>query len=888
MTSDRVLRWCARSYAQLLWVLRVRDSRERHAIREDGERLLKAAHTHGHLTLATTWLALVWDLVFIGARHDVAQALRALVRAPGVTVGISLLLGLGVAATTTLFAFVDAVLLRPLPYDQPDRLVMMFESNVSQDRLREGPSPGNVLDWAARKDTFDAITAMMTVSATLRERDGGTPISGVHVTRGFFDVYRRQPRLGRTFHADEFEGAASITSRQASSGEPVLVLSHHLWQALGADPQIVGRTVYVEGRDWRVIGVMPEDFVVPDAAAAFWAPWDMRVSYRGARFPHGPPRDARFLRVVGRMNAGMSIEGAAARMQTLASGLEAEHPETNAGWSIRLFPLADEIARTSRRELLLVFAAMFCLLLLVCANVASLAIARGVARAREMAIRLALGASGSRVTRQLIAESVLSAIVTIVIAILLTAWWVDAALSIAPAGIPRMHEMAMNARVASFAAVLALLVTAVGNAVPTFRASRTPIAGALKDGVAVSASVSGRLRAGLVVAEIAAAVMLLVGAGLLARTFAELRRVDVGFDTSHLLVLPITPDAARYRTPAQTTDYYRRVLISLREVPAIESVAAVTSLPMSTIGSDFTRPYWPEHVRLGGPGSDDGKAVSQASIRMATPGYFGTLGVRLMAGREFTDRDDADAPRVVIINQKLARNAWGTENPVGRHLILDYQRGPYPYEVVGVVRDARHDGPRSEPMPEIFIPHSQNPYLVMNVIARTTLDPVAVAQTARAYALRVDRDQPVHSVTTMDQLLGDAVQLDRFAMLLITLFAVGGLITAGGGVYALLAYTVVQRRREIALRMALGASPRRVARSIVMESLLLAVAGGTIGIVGAAASSRFARTLLFGVAPQDPVTLVTAVAVLLVVVVAASWLPARRAALIDPARAMRI
>ena len=850
--------------------------------REDGERLLKAAHARGRVTLATTWFALLWDLVFVGARHDLAQALRALVRAPGVTVGISLLLGLGVAATTTLFAFVDAVLLRPLPYDQPDRLVMMWESNVSQDRLREGPSPGNVVDWVARNDAFDAITASMTVSATLRGRDGGTPITGVHVTRGFFDVYRRQPRLGRTFHADEFEGAASITSRQPSSGEPVIVLSYRLWQTLGADPQVVGRTVYVEGRDWRVIGVMPEDFVVPDAAAAFWAPWDMRVSYRGARFPNGPPRDARFLRVVGRMKAGMSIEGAEARMQTLASGLASEHPDTNAGWSIRLSPLADEIARTSRLELLLVFAAMFCLLLLVCANVASLAIARGVARAREIAIRLALGARGSRVTRQLIAESVLSAIVTMVIAIVLTAWWVDAALSIAPAGIPRMHEVAMNARVASFAAVLALLVTAVGNAVPTFRASRTPIAGALKDGAAVSASASGRLRAGLVVAEIAAAVMLLVGAGLLARTFAELRRVDVGFDTSNLLVLRITPDAARYRTGAQTTDYYRRVLNSLREVPAIESVAAVTALPMSTIGSDFTRPYWPEHAR------PEGKPVSEASIRMATPGYFGTLGLPLIAGREFTDRDDADAPRVVIINQKLARNAWGTENPVGRNLVLDYQRGPYPYEVVGVVRDARHDGPRSEPVPEIFIPHSQNPYLVMNVIARTTLDPVAVAQTARAYALRVDPDQPVHSVTTMDQLLGDAVQLDRFAMLLITLFAVAGLITAAGGVYALLAYTVVQRRREIALRMALGASPRRVARSIVMESLVLAVAGGTIGIVGAAASSRFARTLLFGVAPQDPVTLVTAVAVLLVVVVAASWLPARRAALIDPGRAMRI
>ena len=275
MTSDRVLRWCARSYARLLWVLRVRDRRERQAIREDGERLLEAAHAQGPVALATTWLALVWDLVFIGARHDLAQALRALVRAPGVTVGISLLLGLGVAATTTLFAFVDAVLLRPLPYDQPDRLVMMWESNVALDRLREGPSPGNVVDWVARNDVFDAITASMTVSATLRGGDGGTPITGVHVTRGFFDVFRRQPRLGRTFQVDEFTGATSITSRQPSSGEPVIVLSHRLWQTLGADPQVVDQTIHVEGRDWRVIGVMPEDFAVPDAAAAFWAPWDM-------------------------------------------------------------------------------------------------------------------------------------------------------------------------------------------------------------------------------------------------------------------------------------------------------------------------------------------------------------------------------------------------------------------------------------------------------------------------------------------------------------------------------------------------------------------------------------------------------------------------------------
>jgi putative ABC transport system permease protein len=853
---------------------------DRRDIRRDGEQLLEEARARGRVSYVTTWIALRWDVMFGGSRHDLAQALRSVVRTPTITFGISLLLGLGVAATTTLFAFVDAVLLRPLPYDQPDRLVMLFESNLAQDRPREGPSPGNVVDWVERNDAFDAITAMMRVAATLRDRDGGTPVMGQHVTRGFFDVHRRQPLLGRTFDAKEYDGATSITTRQASAGEPVIVISHRLWQTLGADPQIVGRTIAVEGRDWRVIGVMPQDFAVPDTATAFWAPWDMVTSYR-PRFPQGPPRDARFLRVVGRMKTGMSLAGAEARMQTLAGAMAAEQPEWNAGWTVRLSPLADEIASSSRLELLLVFGAMTCLLLLLCANVASLAIARGLGRAREMAIRLALGARGSRVTRQLIAESALGAGITLAIALVLTAWWVDAALSIAPADIPRLQEVALNGRVALFAAALAFVVTAIGNAVPTLRASRTPIAGALKDGAAVSVSGSGRLRAGLVIAEIAAAVMLLVGAGLLARTFSELRRVDVGFDTRNLLVMRITPDAARYRD-RQTTEYYNRVLSALREVPAIKSAAAVTALPMSAIGSDFTRPYWPEHAR------PDGTRIPQASVRMATPGYFETLGLPVLAGREFTDRDGADAPSVVVINQALARNAWGTDNPIGRNLVLDYQRGPYPYEVVGVVRDDRHKGPRSEPVPEIFIPHAQNPYLVMNVIARTTVDPITVAQMARANALKIDPDQPVHSVTTMEQLLGDAVQLDRFAMLLITLFALGGLITAAGGVYALLAYTVVQRRRDIALRMALGASPQRVARSIVTESLVLAAAGGTIGLIGAAVGSRFLRTLLFGVAPQDPVTIVTAVVVLLIVVVAASWLPARRASLIDPSRAMRI
>jgi len=875
-------RRASRAYGRLLWLLRGRDPQEQRAIKDDAERLLDAARERGRGALAATWLALMWDLVIVGAGHDLARALRSLVRAPGFALTVSLLLGMGVAATTTLFALVNAVLLKPLPYDDPERLVMLWESNVPQNRLREGPSPGNLNDWVAHNEAFEALTGWWTAQATLRGRDGSAPVTGVQVTTGFFEVFRRAPLLGRTFAADEYIGRPSIPSGQTGGLEPLLVLSHRLWQSLGADPALVGGTVYVEGRNWRVLGVMPADFAIPDANAAFWTPWDMRESYRGARFPDGPPREARFLRAVGRVTPGLSREAAAERMEILAARLAADHPRTNSEWGVQLVPLRVELVRSSRTELLLVFGAVFCLLLLVCANVASLAIARSAARARETAIRFALGAGRPRIVREHLAEAALCAVLTALVAIVFTAWSLGAAIAFAPPEIPRLHEVDLNARVVSFSVALALLVTIIGVVLPGLRGRSPAIASTLKDGAPVSGQHASRVRRALVVAEIGVTVVLLVGAGLLARSFAGLQRVDPGFDVRNLLVLRIAPDVTRYQRAPLVTDYYGRVLDSIRELPGVASAAAVTVLPMSTIGSDFYRPYWLEGARPAG------NALPQANVRMATPGYFTTLGLPLVSGREFSAQDAVDAPRVVIINESLARSAWQGEDPVGRTLILDYQGGPTERQVVGVVRDARYDGPRSDPAPEIFIPHAQNPYLVMNVVVRTKTDPGALAQAARTQALRVDPDQPVHSVTTMERLLDDTMQQDRFAMLFVALFAAAGLLTAATGVYALLAYTVAQRRREIAVRMAIGASSSSVAWLIVMESLTLAVVGCVVGALGVAAVSRLAQSVLFGIAPQDPLTLVATAAVLLATVLTASWLPARRAARINPVSAMRI
>ena len=868
-----------RVYDHLVSRLRRRDREERRAIQDDAKRLLDAAGTRGRRAVAATWVHLIGDLI-AGLRHDFTQARRSLMRAPAFTVTAACLLGLGVAATTTLFALVNAVILKPLPYDHPERLVVVWESNALQQRLREGPSPGNVADWVAQNDVFESLTAWWTTSATWRGPDGGAPVTGVQVTKGFFEVFRRAPLLGRTFADDEYPGRPSIASGRTGGKEPLLVLSHRLWQSLGADPGLVGGTVHVEGRDWRVLGVMPADFAVPDAVAAFWTPWDIREAYRGPRFPDGPPRDFRFLRVAGRLKPEVTREAAAARMEVVAARLAGEHPRTNAGWTVQLAPLADEVTRSSRAGLILVFGAVFCLLLLVCANVASLAIARRAARARERAIRMALGAGRSRLVREQVAEAVFCAILTATIAMAITASSLGAAIAFAPSDIPRLHEVALDGSVVGFAIGLALAATIVGVLVPGLRRRSATVAPALRGGMPLSGRGASSTRRALIAAEIGVTVVLLAGAGLLMRSFASLQRVNPGFDVEKLLVLRITPDVTKYRGEL-VSDYYARVLDAISQLPGVRSAAAVTVLPMSTIGSDFYRPYWVDGAR---PAEF---AATQANVRMATPGYFSTLGLSLVSGREFSASDAAGAPRVVIVNERLARSAWKDQDPIGRSIIVDYQGDASPRQIVGVVRDARYGGPRSQPAAEIFIPHAQNPYVVMNVVARTTVDANALARAARTQALSVDPDQPVHSVTTMRRLLQDTLQQDRFAMLFVALFAAAGLVTAATGVYALLAYTVAQRGREIAIRMAIGASASSVAWSVVRESLSLAAAGAVIGAIGLAVVAGLTRALLFGIAPQDPLTLTVTAAVLLATVLAATWFPARRAARIDPVAAMR-
>ena len=870
------MRFPDQTYRALLRMLRVGRSEEVSAIVADGRQLLADAQHEGRAAVVRLWVILFMDAVRTGVRLDVSHALRLMARAPGFTLTASLTLALGLTATTTMFVLVNGVLLRPLPYKEAQRVVMLWESNPSLSRPQDGPSPGNLLDLKERRGPFSHLAGWSTVKMTVRNGEGGIPVTASQVTDGFFDVFALSPVIGRTFSTLEYRGVA--VSRGSFGGhEPTLVLSHRLWQELGGDPAAVGGMLDVDGRQWRVIGVMPRDFDMPHQSM-LWIPWDPRAAYPPDRFPAGPPRDFRFLRAAARLSDGVTTESAGAWARTVGGQLASDFPAFNRDWAITLTPLSDFVLGRVSSGLVALFGAVALLLVLTAVNISSLMVARTLERTQELALRKALGASQLRVVRQLVIEAFLIAFLATLVSVLGTVLCLRGLIPFLPDSIPRLDELAVDFRVIMFSTALALLAASLGAGLTALLAHRSDLALVLKGSSArVTRSGAARLRGTLVVVEVALAVVLLVGAGLLVRSWVALHSVDPGFDPSNVVVLRVSADPRRYQG-GQTAEYFRKVVTSLGELPSVQSVAAVTALPMSEVGANF-RPFWPE-----GPRPD---APSVADVRMAMPEYFRTLRRPLDAGREFDQRDTQTSTRVVVVNESLATRTWGSHPPIGQRLVLDYLGGAYPYEVVGVTRDALYEGLRSEPRPEIFIPHAQNPYLLMNVIARTAVPAEDMLQAARAQVLSVDREQSVHSVTTLERLLDETLSTDRLALLLLTMFSVMGVVIAAAGVHALMTRTVVERRREIALRMALGASPETLMWSVLRESVSIGSLGVAFGVGAALAIGRVASSFLFGVMPYDPVTLVAVVAIIVAVTVMAAFLPARMAMRTDPMSILR-
>ena len=655
------------------------------------------------------------------------------------------------------------------------------------------------------------------------------------------------------------------------------VLTYELWQRrFGADPDILGKDVRFKNASWQIIGVMPQSFRTPGTLRGevqLFKPWDLESDY--AAKPN-QARDWRFLRAAARIAPGFTLAEARAEMDTIAASIAEDHPKTNHGWGVELVPLRDALIGNAKLALTILLGAVGLVLLLACANVTSLLLMRASGRSREMAVRTALGASRMRLVRQLFLESFLLAGVGGALGLALARIGVYAAPRFAPAGIPRIEETVLDTRVIVFAVLASGAAGILAGLAPAFQGTTTKLAETLKSaGGAVSADRRRhRLRALIVGAEIAAAVILLAGSGLFLRSFARVLAVDPGFDPDNLLVVRMRLDGEAYGGGG-AHPYYTRFLEEIRALPGVVAAGGTTGLPMDELDTDFERPFW----RTGEPRPEGGGGGVQ--IRMPTMGYFDAMRIPLLEGREVDIRDDRSRPRVLIVNETMARRTWPGESPVAKRLHIDYQGYEAIYDVVGVVGDTRFCGHENVPKPSVYIPHGQNPYLPLNIVVRTEGDPLSVAPLIRQTALAVDPAQPVHSIMTMEQLMGGYTGQDRFAAFLMTLFAGVALLLATIGIYGVVAYSVSQRQRELGLRLALGARSTDITRLVLGSGFRIASAGALVGLAGAVLASRYLETILFGISPTDPATLITAAAVLMGTVLVACYLPARKAARLD-------
>jgi putative ABC transport system permease protein len=815
---------------------------------------------------------------------DLRYAARGLRHQPGFALVALGTLALGIGANTALFTVLDAVVLRPLSYADPERLVAVFDTHRAQGRDHERPSPGNFLDWRARSRAFESMAAWQDGSGagTLRSDDEAIAIETVKVTPDFFRVLGVPPALGRTFTAEDERGAVFNVADRYSGGERVLVISHRLWKArFGGDPAIVDRDISVDGIRWRVLGVMPESFDAPRGTTEAWIPWDIVPSFPSAGFPEGPPRDYRFLNVIARLERGTSLEQAEADLQTLAAALAEEHPKANDGWSVRVVSLHEETVGHLRPAMTLLVGAVSLVLLLACANVASLQLARASARRREMAVRLTLGADRARLLRQLLTESLLLGLLGGFLGLVVAQATLSAILAAEPQGLPRLSQVALDGRALVFSLALSLLTGILFGLVPALEASRTPVAGALQDGGrgATAGPRTTRARRFLIVSEVATALVLLTGASLLARSFLKVIAVDPGFDPRDLAVLRVTLDHATYKTGAQSREFYRQLMRRLAALPGIQAVGAVTALPLSPVGTDFARPWWREGE------ADPGGSAPHVDIRMVTPGYFDAMRMTVLRGRSLNEADGVDTPRVIAVNETLARQAWPGREAIGQRLILDYRGGAYPYEVVAVVNDTHFRSLKTAPRPELFIPHAQNPYLDLSVVVRTAEEPASLLRTVRREIRVLDPRQPIHGFVTMDDLVRRSVSADRTVLL--GLLAGLALALAATGIYGVLSFLVAQRTQEIGLRMALGATRAQVVRLVMAESFRLTLVGCGAGFVVVLGFVRPMGRLLYGVGPVDPLALGGGLALVAAVALLAGLQPARRASRLDPLVALR-
>ena len=805
---------------------------------------------------------------------EAVYALRVLRRAPSVTMLSVATMGVGIGVSTILFALVSGILLQPLPYSDPEQLVRIFDANPQLGVERAGAASGNIDEWRRRSTRFDAVAGIYSMGRTLSSDTDAEVLITAQVSQDFFPMFGVAPLLGRTFREDEIRRGQFSSAAAPIGADPVAVIAYSLWQQrFGSDPSVVGRTVVLDRRPFKIIGVMPERFAMPDSRVQLWIAWDLSIDR---------PRDQHYLTAVGRLKSGASIAEAEDDLNGVARALGREYPESNAGWGVRLSPLHAETVGDTARLLWVLLAAVGLVLLVACANVALLSLLRGLDRSDEAAVRLALGASSARLVREFLIESSLLATAGALVGAFL-AYAGLRALPLLTTDLPRLEEVALDERVVLFIAGVTALAAMVSGVPPAWRRTRSASIAGLAGGSARTTAAAPRhvLRDAIVVAQVALSVVLLAGSGLLARSFMHLRAADPGFDPHGVLVLPIFLDTQAYSTGERVRSYYATLFGRLAAIPGVVAVGGATTIPTGPLQTDFERPVWPEQA------ADESQHVP-ASIRMVTPGYFPALGIGIADGRPFDDRDRPGAPNVVMISETLARRLWPGQQAVGRRLMVDYSTaGTYPHEIVGVVRDLRFRGPRSEPLAEVYIPHAQRSYLILNVTVRTSGDPRRLIPAARQVLKELDPQKPAHGAYLLADLVGATIARDRQAMLTLVLFAAAAVGLAVMSVSGVLSQRVRERSREIGIRIAMGADRSRVVGWVAGLGLRLIAGGLAIGLLSAWALTGTLAGLLYGVTPTDAATALIVVGLLLTVGIVASLIPSWRATRIDPAVILR-
>jgi putative ABC transport system permease protein len=799
---------------------------------------------------------------------DLRYGLRVLAKSPVFTTVAVLSLALGIGANTAIFSVVNGLLLRPLPYPGSQQIVAVWhtpppESFPGLDRF--SVSPANYLDWKSQNDVFEQMAAYGYDGFSLSTGTDPVAVTGVAVSSEFFSVLRTNASQGRTFFPEE----------EQSGRARVLVVSHGLWQrAFGANPNLIGQTLTLNSQSYTVIGIMPVGFEFP-REAELWVPLAWDNEERQTRSIHD------YL-VIARLKQDVSLAQAQTEMRAISSRLEQQYAEANKGWGAVVIPLQEDLIGDVRPALLVLFGAVGFVLLIACANVANLMLARGANRQKEIAIRIALGAGRARIVRQLLSESVLLAVAGGMLGLLLAGWGSELLVRLSADSLPSPGEISIDKWALGFTLLVSFVAGIVAGIAPAFQFSKADTSETLKQGTGRSGGswVKQRTRRALVISEVALSLVLLIGAGLMIRSFWKLQHVDPGCDTSNRLTMSIGLSSIKYTDPNQQAAFFDRALEQISALPGVVSVGATTTLPLAGGGSTqpFTIEGRPESVVAEQP---------MALMRYINPDYFRTLGIPLRQGRFFTEQDRESGVPVIIISEAMSRQFWPGENPIGRRLTPSFHRQQGPREIIGVVGDVKAQGLDAEDSPMMYVPYKQAPRPFMTLVARTTSDPQNFIQAISKSIYTVDKEQALTSVRTMEQVLADSMSGRRFNMMLLIVFAGLALVLATVGVYGVMNYSVALRRRELGIRIALGAQTGDVLRLVLGQGLTLILTGTGAGLAAAYGLTRLMTILLYGVTATDFLTFASVSGVLVAVGLLASYLPARRATKVDPMIALR-